>query len=239
MLQTESPRTHNLFTTPEDTAIEKNARSANFDTNEIMLNYITTFLNNLRNDTVQCVLDSFLAALQQLEDLIEIEDNQTVQILKRLNGFKETLPRWFNQRLIDSKMTCSGLNQAQIDAVTNFGLDQLLTANAADLALQMQTQQSFDRALVQFKSMLVNSGFGTKTNLGKLPISRELYCTNPVNLSTLINPIITKLANSQPITWTFYRLLHKELYTRLPDLYKAWEKSLRNYHSMICNHTAH
>ena len=228
-----------------DSGAEKNAYRPNANTNELMINYITKFSKQLHQDTVQCVLSSFVAAVHSLEQHMvkmehlqqfTVERDQNIPMLQWLNSFKENLPNWFNQRLLDNKLTCSGLTQSQIDAVTHHGFDQLLTASPADLRLQMQTQHSFDQALMQFKSMLMNAGFRTKHDLEKLPIARELFRSNPVNLSTLIGPIVCKLANNSSINWVFYRLFHTEIFTRLPEMYQSWEKNLRNYHGMLRTH---
>jgi hypothetical protein len=220
-----------------DNSSEKNAPPPNANTNDLLVNYITKFSKQLRHDTVQCVLVSFIAAVQQLEQhVVKMEEGETDQnmaMLNWLNKFKENLPNWFNQRLIDNKLTCSGLTQTNIDAVTHHGFDQLLTAGPADLALQLQTQQNFDQALLQFKSMLMNAGFRTKSDLEKLPIASEVFRSNPVNLSTLIGPIINKLDGKSSTNWIFYRLFHTEIYARLPELYQSWQKNLRNYHRML------
>jgi hypothetical protein len=234
MLQTANARTSDFFSAAtEQNNPEKSPKFRNFETQELMVNYITKFSHSMREDTVQCVLDSFIDAVQQLENTIEMHSSDLVQMIKRLHGFKEALPNWLNQRLLDTHIACTGINHEQIDAVTNHGLDQLLTATEKDLELQMQMQQSFDQSLQNFKSMLVNSGFRTKADLEKLPIAQELYRTNPANLSKLMTPMIDRLVNNKAMDWIFYRLLHTALYNRLPALYKSWEKNLRNYHGMM------
>lgn len=217
-----------------------------FATQELMLSYIAQFLKTLRSSSVDCVFQSYTQALQQLASLPHtsvmlrgIDAEEVELIVHRLLSFSEKMSDWFSMRLADSKLNCCGLTHDHIDAVTNRGLDQLLTASEADLALQMDMQQSFDVALQQFKSMLINAGFRTETDLLKLPIARDLYRTNPVNLSKLLLPIVDKLAEKKPIDWIFYRLLHTSLYHRLPELYKSWEKSLRNYHSMLRTYQQH
>lgn len=229
---------------PDSRNTDDKIYSTNISHNALLSNYLTKFSQNLQQDTVECVLASFVAALQKLEQKLTQMEEATIEkelcmdMLGRLNHFRENLPDWFNQRLSDKKLNCHGLTQANIDGVTHHGFDHLLTASTEDLTLHMQTQQSFDQALLQFKYMLVNAGFRTKNDLVKLPIARELFRSNPVNLSALISPIINKFTGQSSINWIFYRLFHTELYSRLPAIYQGWQKNLRNYHDMLSNTAA-
>ena len=92
-----------------DSGAEKNAYRPNANTNELMINYITKFSKQLHQDTVQCVLSSFVAAVHSLEQHMvkmehlqqfTVERDQNIPMLQWLNSFKENLPNWFNQRLL-------------------------------------------------------------------------------------------------------------------------------------------